>query len=240
MKKVVKVLIPVIIVLVVLALAFFVGAKQDVEKISYKDYQKIKENSGYVYYGSEENMNALKSLADQADLEISILDPKDLSESEIKTENLEEGVIYLYEDGKVVYTYDGNLSDYKLMQSLMNENLIDKTYLTITLDDYLEIIKEDGYHFMFIGSDTCGYCTQFKESINETLKDYNYNVYYLNIGNFSEEDVTKLYETDSYFTENAWGTPLNFLYKDGERIDVLSGYVDANELTKFLQENKVI
>ena len=124
MKKVVKILIPVIIVLVVLALAFFVGAKQDVEKISYKDYQKIKENSGYVYYGSEENMNALKSLADQADLEISILDPKDLSESEIKTENLEEGVIYLYEDGKVVYTYDGNLSDYKLMQSLMNENLI--------------------------------------------------------------------------------------------------------------------
>lgn len=192
MKKVVKILIPVIIVLVVLALAFFVGAKQDVEKISYKDYQKIKENSGYVYYGSEENMNALKSLADQADLEISILDPKDLSESEIKTENLEEGVIYLYEDGKVVYTYDGNLSDYKLMQSLMNENLIDKTYLTITLDDYLEIIKEDGYHFMFIGSDTCGYCTQFKESINETLKDYNYNVYYLNIGNFSEEDVTKI------------------------------------------------
>ena len=240
MKKVVKILIPVIIVLVVLALAFFVGAKQDVEKISYKDYQKIKENSGYVYYGSEENTNALKSLADQADLEISILDPKDLSESEIKTENLEEGVIYLYEDGKVVYTYDGNLSDYKLMQSLMNENLIDKTYLTITLDDYLEIIKEDGYHFMFIGSDTCGYCTQFKESINETLKDYNYNVYYLNIGNFSEEDVTKLYETDSYFTENTWGTPLNFLYKDGERIDVLSGYVDANELTNFLQENKVI
>ena len=61
MKKVVKILIPVIIVLVVLALAFFVGAKQDVEKISYKGYQKIKENSGYVYYGSEENMNALKS-----------------------------------------------------------------------------------------------------------------------------------------------------------------------------------
>ena len=93
---------------------------------------------------------------------------------------------------------------------------------------------------MFIGSNTCGFCTQFKESINETLKDYNYNVYYLNIGNFSEENVTKLYETDSYFTENAWGTPLNFLYKDGERIDVLSGYVDANELTNFLQENKVI
>ena len=40
--------------------------------------------------------------------------------------------------------------------------------------------------------------------------------------------------------EKEWGTPLNLLYKDGKRVKELNGYVDKDELVKFLKENKVI
>lgn len=240
MNKSLKIVISVVVIALVLLLAFFVGAKQSVEIISYKDYQKIKEQDGYIYYGSENNLETLKKIAKNIDVKIGILDPKDLSKSEIKTENLKEGTIYLYKDGEVVYKYNNELIEYKLIQSMMSEDLIERNYISITIEDYLEIIKEKGNHFMFIGSDTCGYCTQFKESIKETLKDYDYNVYYLNIGNLTQEETEKLYATDSYFSENEWGTPLNFLYKDGKRVNELSGYVDSKELTNFLKENKVI
>lgn len=240
MNKNLKIAIIVIVVGAVLALAFLAGAKQNVEVITYKDYQEIKEKEGYVYYGSKSEEENLKELAKSLDIEVSILDPKDLSKSEIKVANLKEGTLYLYEDNKAVFEYNDELNEYNLTSALVEEKLIDPVMLTITLDDYLKIIKKDGYHFMFIGSETCGYCTQFKDSIKTALKDYNFNVYYLNIASLTEEEYQKLYNTDKYFSENEWGTPLNFLYKDGKRIGELNGYVPANELVKFLKEKKVI
>ncbi len=94
---------------------------------------------------------------------------------------------------------------------------------------------------MFIGRETCGYCTKFKDSIKTAMKDYDFMVYYIDTDTFSGQDeFNELVATDKYMSENQWGTPLNLLYKDGKRIDVLNGFVEAPELVKFLQTNKVI
>ena len=240
MNKYLKVAAVVIIIVLVFCLSFFASAKESVETISYDEYEKLIKGEAFIYFGSEEEKEVLKSFADKNDIEISILNPEELSKSEIKSSGLKEGNIYLYKDGKEVYKYSGNITESDLTKDFKEEGLIAKEYVQITLDEYLDIIKKDGYHLMFIGSDSCSYCDMFKESINESLKDNNYNVYYLNIQDVSQEEVSKLYETDSYFTEEEWGTPLTFLYKDGKRIDVLNGYVETSELNKFLKENKVI
>lgn len=242
MNKYVKIVIGILIVVAVFLLAFLATGKEAVEVISYKDYQDIKDSDGFVYYGSKDEEETLKTFADSAGIEISILDPEDLSKSEVKSAALEEGNLYLYEEGKNVYTYDGKIEQNSLVKAFMEEGLIAKTYISIGIDEYLDIIKEDGYHLMFIGRDTCGYCVQFKDSINESLEDYDYNVYYLNIDNLTSEDIEKLYTTDDFFTDNEgnWGTPLTFLYHDGKRIAEINEYVDANKLISFLKENNVI
>ena len=235
MNKYLKIAIVSVIVIGVFVFALLVTGKQAVKSIDYDEFTEISNGDGFVYYGSEETKTSLKEIANLADIEIGILDS-----TEFKSEKLKEDTFYKYENGKVVYKYTGDINSYKFKESLMEEELLEKSYLTISLDEYKDIIKEKGYHFMFIGSEQCGYCTQFKDSIKESLKDNNYKVYYIDISTLSEDEYNELVKTDEYMSQNEWGTPLNLLYKDGKRIDELNGYVSSDELVEFLKENKVI
>ena len=235
MNKYLKIAIVSVIVIGVFVFALLVTGKQAVKLIDYDGFAEINSEDGFVYYGSKENEGALKEIAIAADIQIGLLDS-----TEFKSEKLKEDTFYQYKDGKVVYKYTGDVDIYKFEESLMKEGVLDRSYITVSLDEYKEIIKEKGYHFMFIGSEQCGYCTQFKDSIKESLKDYDYNVYYIDISTLSESEYNELVETDKYMSENEWGTPLNLLYKDGKRVAELNGYVSSDELIKFLEENKVI
>lgn len=240
MNKYLKIAIVAIIIIAVFCLSFFATAKENVETITYDEFKELKEKEAFIYFGTEKEKEVLEVFAEDSDIEISILNSEDLSKGEIKASGLEKGTLYLYKDGKSVYEYSDEITQEKLVRSFMEEGFIDKNYISITLDEYLDIIEEKGYHLMFIGSDSCSYCDMFKESINEALKNNDFNVYYLNLDNVAQEDMEKLYATDSYLTEEEWGTPLTFLYKNGKRIDVLNGYVETAELEEFLKENKVI
>ncbi len=235
MNKYLKAIIVIVIVALVFVFALLVSGRKAVKEISYDEYSEIVSDGGFVYYGSKDEMEALKEVAKEADITIGLL-----SSTESKTEKLKEGTLYEYKDGKVVYSYTGEIDSYRLTSSLMKERIMDRDYIPVTLDEYKKIIKEKGYHFMFIGSEQCGYCQQFKTSIEESLEDYDYNIYYLDISTLSETEYNDLVATDSYMSENEWGTPLNLLYKDGKRIAELNGYVATDELVKFLKENKVI
>lgn len=235
MNKYLKIAIVSVIVIGVFVFALLVTGKQAVKLIDYDGFAEINSEDGFVYYGSKENEGALKEIAIAADIQIGLLDS-----TEFKSEKLKEDTFYQYKDGKVVYKYTGDVDSYKFEESLMKEGVLDRSYITVSLDEYKEIIKEKGYHFMFIGSEQCGYCTQFKDSIKESLKDYDYNVYYIDISTLSESEYNELVETDKYMSENEWGTPLNLLYKDGKRVAELNGYVSSDELIKFLEENMVI
>lgn len=235
MNKKLKIVLVSVLVIGVFLFALLVTGKQAVKFIDNEEFSKISSGDGFVYYGSKNAEDALKDVADNADIQISLLDS-----SKFKSKKVKENTFYQYKDGKVVYEYTGNVSSFKFDESLMKEGILEKSYITISLDEYKEIIKEKGYHFMFIGSEQCGYCTEFKNSIGEALKDNDFNVYYLDISTLSENEYNELVKTDNYMSENEWGTPLNILYKDGKRVDVLNGYVSSDELVKFLKKNKVI
>lgn len=234
MNKYLKIAIVSVIVIGVFVFALLVTGKQAVKSIDYDEFTEISNGDGFVYYGSEETKTSLKEIANLADIEIGILDS-----TEFKSEKLKEDTFYQYENGKVVYKYTGDINSYKFKEGLVDEGIF-KSYITISLDEYKEVIKKKGYHFMFIGSEQCGYCTQFKDSIKESLKDNNYKVYYIDISTLTQDEYNELVKTDEYMSQNEWGTPLNLLYKDGKRIDELNGYVSSDELVEFLKENKVI
>lgn len=234
MNKYLKIAIVSVIVIGVFVFALLVTGKQAVKSIDYDEFAEISNGDGFVYYGLKETKTSLKEIANLADIEIGILDS-----TEFKSEKLKEDTFYQYENGKVVYKYTGDVTAHKFKESLMDEDIL-RTYKIVSLDEYKEIIKEKGYHFMFIGSEQCGYCTQFKGSVEESLKNNDYKVYYIDISTLSEDEYNELVKTDEYMSQNEWGTPLNLLYKDGKRIAELNGYVSSDELVEFLKENKVI
>ena len=234
MNRITKTLLTILGVIAVLTLSYLASMKNNVKEITVEDYNKIVEKGGYIYYGKLNNEESIENVAESLDEKVYVLS----SAEEVK--GLKEDTLYKYEKGKEVFSYNGELTGYKLSESLMKEGLMDREYLTITFDDYKKIIASEGYNFMFIGSETCSWCSKFKTVINEALKDNNFNVYYIDLSSMTQDEYNALIATDSYMSENEWGTPLNLLYKDGKRINVLNGYVPEEELIKFLKENKVI
>lgn len=230
--------------LVVLSSVF---SKDTLEEISYDKYIELVEDGKdfVVYFGKEDssydNIKDAISTSDASSYFVNINNLTDEQKTKVLGED--ETSFQEYSNKKKTFSYsDDTYSGYKFIQNLVQKSIIERKYIEVSIDEYLEIIKTKGYNFMFVGSNQCSYCTMFKESINSALRDYNFNVYYVDL---AREDVTdeqreKLYASDKYFTEEEWGTPLNLLYKDGKRIDVLNGYVDENDLVSFLKENKVI
>lgn len=236
MNKTLKTFLLILLVVGVLLVVALIPGKKSVESITNEDYAKISKSSGLVYYGKSDELNQLKDISSEGHVKISFLDS-----SKEKNKKLEEGTLYLYENGKETFKYKGDLTNYKAKVSMMDAGIIPRSYVTVNLKEYKELIKADGYHFMFIGRETCSYCTQFKESIKEAMQDNDFMVYYIDTDTLNGEDeFNELVATDKYMEEEEWGTPLNLLYKDGKRVDVLNGYVEASKLVEFLKNNKVI
>lgn len=237
----------IVVILVGLIILSTCLTKKPLQEITYDEYTKLVEGGkDFVVYFGEENQsyNNIKETISSSDATSYFVNTKDLTdEQKTKVLGKEKTSFQEYTNKEKTYSYsDDNYKSYKFTQELMNNDIIERKYIEVSIDEYLDIIKTKGYNFMFVGSSQCSYCTMFKESINKALKNKKFNVYYVDL---AREDVTekqreKLLASDKYFTEEEWGTPLNFLYKDGKRIDVLNGYVDENELISFLQKNKVI
>lgn len=232
--------------IVVLIIAFYfistLMIPKYVEEIDYAEYQELinEDKDLYFFVGSEENKTRLEEIAKDADLKIYYLESSSLTDDE--KEGIYEGsdkLIYR-KDGEVYATYDGDFQNYQFMDTLISWGAIPRQIVDITVADYLQIIEEDKYSFMFIGSATCSYCTMFEPELEALLEDYDVDIYYLDLSTTTSDEREELFATDSYFEEEQWGTPLSFLYKDGERIDVLSGYQQEEDVVDFLEENNAI
>lgn len=244
MKKSLQVVIAVVVVAVVLGGTFWLsGLKSSkiMAEITYSEYEDLKKSDeAYVFVGKEdEAYNELKKISKEDNLEVSFLNVDNLSDSEKKEVEDKTGSLTIYENGKEKLNYKDSFASYHFTEALMDNGIIDRSYVEVNLDEYLSIIEDKGKSLMFVGSSECSYCDMFKESVNAALKDYDFDIYYLDVLKLAEGDSDKLYATDPYFNEE-WGTPLNLLYVDGKRVDILNGYVETDKLVEFLKTNKVI
>ena len=237
-----KVLILAIIAVILIGLVViipFVTSPKDKTSLDLESYNKlIKEDNALVFYGSKSE--DLTKFFERYDTEISVLNPSSLSKSEVNTLGLKEGYIYAYSKGKEIYNTDFNSMNYKTTKEMIEKKLIKGNYIEVTLNEYKELVKAEGYNIMFVGRETCSWCDKFKESIKTAMNDNNFYVYYIDTDKLQESDYNELYATDEYFTKEEWGTPLSFIYKDGKRIDVINGYVESSELIDTLKKNKVL
>lgn len=228
-----------ILILIVVLIPIIAGGSNLNGDISYKDFVKAKkgENS-FVYYGNIDEKEKLDKFKERYETSVGVLNPNSLKENEKKNVNLQENHLYIFNKGEQVYDSEFNFS-YKQIKELIEKHLINGNYIEVTIDEYKEIIKSKGNNVMFIGRETCSWCSKYKEAIKTALKDNTFIIYYIDTDKLGD-NLESLYETDEYLKKEEWGTPLTFIYKDGKRIDVINGFVEGADLVNNLKKNKVL
>lgn len=228
MKKYGRLLFIILIIILLFIVAFFGTGSSNYETITYKEYQDFNKN-GVIYIGSDlDVMKSLKDMDIDNDYILYYLDYSKLSKDE--QEDFTDGSIEVVNDGKVEETYRFNSFDLAKGDKKMELEQVDA-------DNYVKLIKEDGLHFMFVGSETCGHCINFKETIKNLYEDYKINIYYIDLSSLDEDGYNKIVNSDSYFSSNEWGTPTSVIYYNGKKIELISGEVDLDTLVKTLNNN---
>ena len=234
-----KTILIILVVIGVLLFAAFAPTKKGYTKRSYEEYQKL-DKSSIVYIGNDPSI--LDTVRDMDIDDYSLLFLK-YSKLDKKTKDkVKEDVIELWEDGKLRDTY--NLDKY-----LLKKGDKSATLNTVDIDEYLKLKEGKGLNFMFIGRETCGYCVKFKDAIKEFHKEYKVDINYIDTDTLNEAAFKKLTATEEYLSSDEWGTPTSFVYYNGNKIDMINGYIDENQLKEkmktygmqiFLMDNEVL
>ncbi len=217
MKKYQSVLIPIVIVLLVIFAVFALSKTQEgkyYKTINEKEYKEITKKDAVVYVGNNEDIvSTLEKIGKDNGIKIYAFEKDD------------PDVVEIWKEGKKASSFD-------ISKLLVSGDAKEKK--KVTMDEYVAKTKAEGYNFMYVGRTGCGYCEKYDASIKDLLAKYDIGVYYLDIADLNEEEYEKLNATDTYFASEQWGTPTTMLYKDGVRINMLSGYVDSTSLIEFV------
>ena len=85
------------------------------------------------------------------------------------------------------------------------------TYEEINYDGFIEKVENKESFILFVGSATCSHCDAFKKTINKIVKKYQVNIYYIDIHEFTSEQLNKF---KTYI--NFDSTPTTVFIYDGE------------------------
>lgn len=230
MEKHKNAIITVAVIVFVVILTFvlsILGASKYYKTIDESEYKSIIKKDAIIYIGDNEKIEeALEEVTDSKEIKVYAIS---------KVKEHDSNVIEIWKNGKLVSS--SNFSE-------MEKPTTEKTKKNVTMDEYLKQITKEGYNFMVIGRTGCGYCEMYEESLNDLLKTYSIDVYYLNIYDITDEDYNKLVNSDSFFSTNEWGTPTSMIYKDGELVKIINGYRESSkllsELATLFVEQKIV
>lgn len=81
--------------------------------------------------------------------------------------------------------------------------------------------KED--FILFIGSEDCNHCSLYKVTLEEVIKKYHMDIFYIDISKLSKEEKSKLISYVNYS-----GTPTTAFIKKGEETSIYDR-IDGNQ-----------
>lgn len=274
-KGVVKaIIIGLIVIALFIPVVMEMYANRKIATIPYSDVSKLVESSSegydftlvYVSPNSDENAEANKEAVQEIvasykhrstsePFVANFVDYDSLTDDE-KREifgDSEEKVAYItVGNGSKLRTVVGSLSTNKLKEIVsadsandMSEDMTNFKKLT-TASEYKKLIKDKKKVTMAVlGTEKCFYCNQFKVIYNKVARDYQVDIYYLDILTY-EKEVEKIdnlivpgecltTKKDSKLSEAEFGTPLTLFTKNGKVIDYINGYVGETELVTKLK-----
>lgn len=112
-------------------------------------------------------------------------------------------------------------------------------FTEIKLDDFLDMYEENDEFFVYTGRSTCGYCVAFLPYLQQSVSEYDYTLYYLDVDKLSNDDLTEIAELDDKFKTTIGGTPMVYVMGNEDVVDINQGYTDYDTYASFLEDNGV-
>lgn len=201
----------------------------------------------------------LKNVAKDYDLDYFNIDTDELSETEVSEVMSALGIggstpnTVVVKEGKVLATSNGYLDGkayvkYLVKNGVLKEGSIYKQEKNLKEIDYSEfknIAKEDKTSLVFLDTSACQACTTVRSLLNDFADDNDFEVYYLNSYNLTEDDVTDLvdkkldemgYDEKQYKENKSVSVPLLLVIKDNEIKDYILQSTDESDYKKVLKK----
>lgn len=96
------------------------------------------------------------------------------------------------------------------------------SYITISYDELYSKINSNEKFVLFIGSNDCSHCTKFKGTLNKIVKDYNVEIFYIDISTLTKVQYAYL---NSHFPFS--GTPTTIVIENGTEYKRQSCRIDG-------------
>ena len=112
-------------------------------------------------------------------------------------------------------------------------------FTEISFDDFMEMYKEDKHYFVYTGRSTCGYCVAFLPALQQSVSEYDYTLYYLDIDKLDNDDLSEIAELHSKFETTIGATPMVYYMGKKNVVAVNEGYTEYETYAKFLENNGV-
>ena len=201
----------------------------------------------------------LKNVAKDYDLDYFNIDTDELSETEVSEVMSALGIggstpnTVVVKEGKVLATSNGYLDGKAYVKYLVKNGVLkegsvykqEKNLKEIDYSDFKKIAKEDKASLVFLDTSACQACTTVRSLLNEFADDNDFEVYYLNSYNLTEDDVTDLvdkrldemgYDEEQYKEDKSVSVPLLLVVKDNKIKDYILKSTDESDYKKLLKK----
>ena len=109
----------------------------------------------------------------------------------------------------------------------------------IDIDEYLKLKKGSSKSVIFIARPGCSWCQLYTPIMKNVVYLYDIKVNHLNTDKLTIDGVTKLLESDDYFSEG-YGTPLTLIVQNNKIVDMIEGYTSKENTIQFFKDNGII
>ena len=90
---------------------------------------------------------------------------------------------------------------------------------------------------LVIGISTCSACKEYKPIVREIVKNYDVEIFYVELDSDVNTDVNSLIE--KYLVEARW-TPTTYIFKNGILVETKTGAIKYSTLKDWLMLNDII
>lgn len=219
---------------------------KELENITYTRYKEelAEEGTKLILLNSNncsecDSMNeVLKQIINEQDLEAYSIDIDELSDTELSdlTSSITMNdasrfpLLLHINDGAVIDSYEGD--------AIYDDILTFASRIKpITVNQYIELMKEDVEIFVYIGRPTCSYCVKSEPWLKSISYEMGKDIFYINIDEISESDHGLLADITKGIYRQA--TPLFIISKGNEIIDYLEGAGSFADLNNFFRQTNL-
>jgi len=118
---------------------------------------------------------------------------------------------------------------YQVVEEHRNDSKKYTEYTEITYDEYSEKVKNNDSFIMLVYQTGCSHCESFEPKLNDIVKQYNLEVFALNLSNLTDKEYAIL-KNKTFIS----GTPSTVYIEDGKYEDKLEGNKDKEKILEFL------